>query len=95
MKEVSSVLEGMEVTLDHCVSLLQRLNSVLPESDRLEPFSLHTPASAHTGRHYLEEEEEGEEEEDGVDEERGSLHLTPNTTLDTTTSTDYDNLRDF
>ena len=90
MKEVSSVLEGMEVSLNHCVSLLQRLNSVLHESDRLEPFSFHTPASAHTGRHYLEEEEEEEEEEaqDGVDEERGSLHLTPSTACDISTNTD-------
>lgn len=40
MNEVTATLEKMQATLDHCVPLVQRLNNLLPEEHRLEPFSL-------------------------------------------------------
>ena len=39
--EVRATLEKMQAALDHCVPLAQRLNSLLPEERRLEPFRLH------------------------------------------------------
>jgi len=37
--EMSSTLNRIHQTIEQTVSLMQRLNSVLPETDRLEAFS--------------------------------------------------------
>ena len=65
MREVSTTLEQLESSLDQCVPLLQRLNQVLPEANRLEPLKLHSVVQPDTlSGGYEEEEEEVEEEVD-------------------------------
>ena len=38
--EVTTTLTKIQAQLDHCVPLALRLNSLLPENQRLEPFKL-------------------------------------------------------
>ena len=45
--------------MEQCVHVLQQLNQVLPEGERLEPFLLHP---------HLEEEEERDREEERQDD---------------------------
>ena len=58
VKEVSSNLEAIHASIEECVPLMHKLNHLLPESERLEPFELYPPPS--------QEEEEFEEEEKRV-----------------------------
>ena len=40
VSEISEVLEMIQGQVDHCVPLMNRLNSLLPESDRMERFEV-------------------------------------------------------
>ena len=52
VSEISEVLEKIQGQVDHCVPLMNRLNSLLPESDRMERFEVvdtseyHNPGDA-------------------------------------------------
>ena len=56
MKQLTETLEGIERSIEQTLPLLQRLNSLLPDSERLEPFQLKEE----------EEEEERQTVDDGV-----------------------------
>ena len=64
MKEVSTTLDAIHSSMEQCVPLLQRLNKLLPERDRLKPFKLHP---------HLQPQEDDEEEEGGEIEEGEGL----------------------
>ena len=40
MKEVTNTLEEIESSIEQILPMLRRLNQLLPDSDRLEPFHL-------------------------------------------------------
>ena len=63
MKEVTATLEEVRSSLEQSVPLLHKLNQLLPEDQRLEPFQLHPslPPSP---------EEEGEGPEGGGDRDQ-------------------------
>lgn len=87
VREVSTTLEELQSSLDQCVPLLQRLNQVLPEANRLEPLKLHSvvqPDTLSGGFEEEEEEEDGqqvggreEEGEEGREEGRDNWHNSP------------------
>ena len=64
VNEVTASLERIQTTLDHCVPMVQRLNNLLPEEDRLEHFRMN-PMPLHV---HLKEGEDNEE--DGDEEPR-------------------------
>jgi len=60
VNEVTATLEKIQATLDHCVTMVQRLNNLLPEEDRLEHFRMN-PMPVHV--QFKEgEEDDGDEE---------------------------------
>ena len=75
VNDVTATLEKIQATLDHCVPMVQRLNNLLPEQDRLEHFRVKpmpVPVQEFTERE--EEREEEEEESDGdVEEEQRTI----------------------
>ena len=77
MNDVTASLERIQATLDHCVPMVQRLNTLLPEQDRLEYFRVKpipVPVQEFTEGEKEEEEEEEEEESDGdVEEEQRTV----------------------
>lgn len=65
MNDVTATLEKIQATLDHCVPMVQRLNNLLPEQDRLEHFRVKpmpVPVQEFTERE--EEESDGDVEEE-------------------------------
>jgi len=44
--EISSTLNRIHQTIEQTVPVMQRLNNVLPDSERLEPFSLTDSSSS-------------------------------------------------
>ena len=62
MKEVTNTLEEIESSIEQTLPLLQRLNQLLPDSDRLEPF-------------HLKEIEEGEGEREGQTVDDGVVSI--------------------
>ena len=90
VREVSSTLEELQSSLDQCVPLLQRLNQVLPEANRLEPLKLHSVVQPDTlsGGYEEEEEEEvrqqaggGGEEEEEEERREEERHNSPDLTV--------------
>ncbi|CAI8049428.1 BLOC-1-related complex subunit 5 [Geodia barretti] len=62
VKEVTNTLEEIESSIEQTLPLLQRLNQLLPDSDRLEPF-------------HLKEIEEGEGEREGQTVDDGVVSI--------------------
>ena len=62
MAEVHKALVNIQTTLDSCVPLVRRLNSFLPEQNRLERFKLNP-----------EVESDSEEETESVDDKSTEL----------------------
>lgn len=75
MNDVTATLERIQATLDHCVPMVQRLNNLLPEQDRLEHFRVKpmpvSPVQAFTEREEEREEEEGSDGD--VEEEQRTI----------------------
>ena len=73
MNDVTATLERIQATLDHCVPMVQRLNTLLPEQDRLEHFRVKpvSPVQAFTEREEEREEEEGSDGD--VEEEQRTI----------------------
>lgn len=42
VSDISEVLEKIQAQVDQCVPLMNRLNNLLPESDRMEKFEVST-----------------------------------------------------
>ncbi len=78
---MTAALGQIQSTLDNCIPLAQRLNSLLPEEqrlERLEPVRLPPRHDTREARAEEEEEEEDEEEDDEEEEwEENSRTLPP------------------
>lgn len=65
MNDVTATLEKIQATLDHCVPMVQRLNNLLPEQDRLEHFRVKPmPVLVQEFTEREEEESDGDVEEE-------------------------------
>ena len=64
MNDVTASLERIQATLDHCVPMVQRLNTLLPEQDRLEYFRVIPVPVQFTEEEKEEEESDGDAEEE-------------------------------
>lgn len=65
VNDVTASLERIQATLDHCVPMVQRLNTLLPEQDRLEYFRvIPVPVQEFTEEEKEEEESDGDAEEE-------------------------------
>ena len=67
VNDVTASLERIQATLDHCVPMVQRLNTLLPEQDRLEYFRVKpipVPVQEFTEGEKEEEESDGDVEEE-------------------------------
>ena len=79
VKEVVDTLDGIQSSIEQCLPLLNRLNQLLPDCDRLEPFQLQ--------QHQQEVEVEEEEEERRGGEGRERQDETMNDFLNSTDNT--------
>ncbi len=62
VNEVTAALDQIQSKLDHCIPLAQRLNSLLPEDQRLERLQpVRLPPTRSPRVSVMEEEELGEE----------------------------------
>ncbi len=68
VKEVEEALTKIKATLDSCVPQVRRLNSYLPEENRLELFRLNVEMDSDSEKNFFESEDSRKNETNDKEE---------------------------